>query len=71
VKWLKKTNKAKRGVPASQQVNAVNFVTMHSSKELEFRVVGAELSDVEKVPEEKARLAYMAMNRAAEVLLRL
>ena len=74
VKWLKQANKAKGRVPAPQQVDAVNFVTMHSSKGLEFPVVAvAKLPDVEKLPEEKreeeARLTYVAMTRATEVLL--
>lgn len=73
---MKQANKAKGRVPAPQQVDAVNFVTMHSSKELEFPVVAvAELPDVEKLPEEKREkevgLAYVAMIRAAEVLVML
>ncbi|MCK5874016.1 MAG: NERD domain-containing protein [Alcanivoracaceae bacterium] len=74
VKWLKQANKGKGRAPAPQQADAVNFVTMHSSKGLEFPVVAvAELPDVEKLPEEKreeeVRLAYVAMTRATEVLV--
>ena len=74
VKWLKQANKSKSRALVPQQADAVNFVTMHSSKGLEFPVVAvAELPDVEKLPEEKreeeVRLAYVAMMRATEVLV--
>lgn len=73
VKWLKREGNRKGRAPASQQTDAVNFITMHSSKGLEFPVVAvAELPDVETLPEEKreeeVRLAYVAMTRATEVL---
>ena len=73
VKWLKQANKSKSRALVPQQADAVNFVTMHSSKGLEFPVVAvAELPDVGKLPEEKreeeVRLAYVAMTRATEVL---
>ena len=72
MKWLKQANKAKGRATAPQQVDAVNFVTMHSSKGREFPMVAvAELPDVEKLPEgkreEEVRLAYVAMTRAAEI----
>ena len=71
MKWLKQANKAKGRATAPQQVDAVNFVTMHSSKGREFPVVAvAELPDVEKLPEgkreEEVRLAYVAVARATE-----
>src|SRR5690606_38798923 len=74
VKWLKQANRKQAGVPTGQHTDAVNSVTMHSSKGLEFPVVAvAELPDVEKLPEakreEEVRLAYVAMTRATEILV--
>lgn len=69
VKWLKQHSKGKGGAPAPQKADAVNLVTMHSSKGLEFPVVAvAELPDVENLPEEEVRLAYVTMTMATDVL---
>ncbi|MFN3713005.1 MAG: hypothetical protein ACK4SX_05030 [Alcanivoracaceae bacterium] len=39
VKWLKQANKATGRAPVLQRADAVNFVTMHSRKGLEFTAV--------------------------------
>lgn len=71
VKWLKSANAKQQ---AKQTSDAVNFVTMHSSKGLEFPVVAlSNLPNLEKIApekhEEEVKLAYVAMTRGMEVLI--
>ncbi|OKH43443.1 hypothetical protein NIES30_24850 [Phormidium tenue NIES-30] len=65
VDWLNQRSSTRNFDPSTQ---SIKLMTMHASKGLEFPVVGYLPNRYTEVPDE-ARLLYVAMTRAIEVLV--